>query len=200
MAGWYSLWTTEEQIEIPKLESDPLSRLSEELVGANERLGIGARIGGRQDDARLLLGRVHEEAAGCVGQWGADLVLAVVDESVASAEEIRRRVVLVRVETERHGPVEGYAASRRDRTAVPSAERGVDQLSRLRWHHLRVHVHVFVRAPVTKSLISHTRTLLVFSYLDKVLKIMKRDWFFNLNHWVETLYMVSDSWRNLIRS
>lgn len=90
---------------------------------------------------------MHEEAARCVGQWSSDLVFGVVDEGVAPGEQFRGGVVFIRVKTERDGPVQRHTASWRYRSAVPPAERRVDQLGRFRRDHLRVHVHVFVRAP-----------------------------------------------------
>lgn len=40
----YLLWSSEEQIKVPKLETNPLSRLSQKLIGANESLRISSRI------------------------------------------------------------------------------------------------------------------------------------------------------------
>lgn len=57
------LWPTIEQIKVPELNAYPLPGPSEELVCAVEPLGVGSRVGGRQESPLPPLGLVHGEGA-----------------------------------------------------------------------------------------------------------------------------------------
>lgn len=75
MIGIYSLRSAEEEIEVAKLEAHPLAPPSDELIAADEVLGIGARIRGREDVAGALVVGVDRERARQTRRRRADLVL-----------------------------------------------------------------------------------------------------------------------------
>jgi hypothetical protein len=60
----YSLGAAEEEVKVPELEAHPLPGLSDELVAADEVLGVGARIRRREDVPGALDVRVDGEGAG----------------------------------------------------------------------------------------------------------------------------------------
>ena len=72
------------------------------------------------------------------------LKLTVIDKCVSAGEEVTRRFVLVGVEGEREGAVQGHPPSGWYGTAEPTTKRRVDQLRGVWLDHFGIHVHVLM--------------------------------------------------------
>ena len=71
----YSLWSTEEEVEVPELDPHPLAGFAEEEVGAGDVLGVGPRVGGSHDFTRPFVLSVHCEGTRRMRRWCTYLVV-----------------------------------------------------------------------------------------------------------------------------
>ena len=80
--------------------------------------------------------------------------LTVINKVVSAGKEVGRTGVLVGVEAEGEGSIEGNAPPGRNRPAVATPKWRVDEFLWIRLLHLRIHLHIFVDTPAHTPQIS----------------------------------------------